>query len=164
MHLFRLIVILLAGALVLAACETVPEPSEIPEDLTTQEYFQRAQEAMDDQHYETSMVYYETFLERHPDDTENRMAARYEIAFLHYKMGEYDTAEQQFEDILARYEESDEQLPEWVRVLSEKLIEKIEEIRTTDEEPVRPAGPAEPAEPAQPEPTQPQPGQPAQPE
>ena len=155
MHVSRLIFIFAAGAVMLAACETVPEPSEIPEDLTTQEYFQRAQEAMDDQHYQTAMVYYETFLERHPDDVENRMAARYEIAFLHYKMEEYDTAKQQFRDILERYEESDENLPEWVRVLSEKLIDKIETIQKTDQEPVRPAGPTEPPEPTQPQPTQP---------
>jgi outer membrane protein assembly factor BamD (BamD/ComL family) len=108
----------------------VPEPSEIPEDLSTQEYFQLAQEAVDQRHFETALVYYRTFLERHPDDVENRIAAQYEIAFLHYKMEDYDTAEELFEELLARYEgEEADQLPAWPRILAEKLLEKIEEER-----------------------------------
>lgn len=120
-------------ALALAACETVPEPSEIPEDLTTQEYFQNAQEAVDQRYFETALVYYRTFLERYPDDVENRIAAQYEIAFLHYKMEDYDTAEQRFEDLLARYEgEGAEQLPAWPRILAEKLLVTIEEERRAE--------------------------------
>ena len=118
-----------------AACESVPEPAEIPEDLTTQEYFQRAQEAVDQRYYETAMVYYETFLARYPDDTENRVAAQYEIAFLHYKMENYDTAKRLFEELLARYEgEEGDDLPAWPRILAEKLIEKIEEERAPEEQ------------------------------
>jgi outer membrane protein assembly factor BamD (BamD/ComL family) len=122
-----------AFALLFAACETVPEPSEIPEDLSTQEYFQRAQEAVDQRHFETALVYYRTFLDRYPDDVENRIAAQYEIAFLHYKMEDYDTAEELFEELLARYEgEEAAQLPAWPRILAEKLIEKIEEEREAE--------------------------------
>ena len=100
MHTAKLTLFIAVLVLLFAACETVPEQSDIPEDLTTQEYFQRAQEAVDQRYYETALVYYRTYLERNPDDVENRVAAQYEIAFLHYKMEDYDTAQRMFEELL----------------------------------------------------------------
>ncbi len=133
MQTTRLTLYAAAAVLLLAACETVPERSEIPEDLTTQEYFQQAQEAVDQRHYETALVYYRTYLDRHPDDVENRTAAQYEIAFLHYKMEDYETAERMFEELLDRYEgEEADSLPAWPQILSEKLLEKIEEERRSE--------------------------------
>jgi len=133
MHTAKLTLFIAVLVLLFAACETVPEQSDIPEDLTTQEYFQRAQEAVDQRYYETALVYYRTYLERNPDDVENRVAAQYEIAFLHYKMEDYDTAQRMFEELLARYEgEEANQLPAWPRILSEKLLEKIEEERRAE--------------------------------
>mgnify|MGYP006304318811 FL=1 len=116
MSISKLTLMTAAVVVLFVACESVPEPAEIPQDLSTQEYFQTAQEAVDQRHYETALVYYRTFLDRYPDDTENRIAARYEIAFLHYKMEDYDTAKRLFEELLARYEgeegEEGEETPE----------------------------------------------------
>jgi tetratricopeptide (TPR) repeat protein len=152
------------AATLLAACET--PPPEIPEGLSQAELFQLGQEALTDRRYEDAVSYYETFLERYPDDTENRVAARYEIAFVYYKQGEFEKAKRRFEELLAQYEEADaqaaaaesqeadggeqdtdedlggngqaagqatgqggagaQQLPQWPRVLAQKILEKIE--------------------------------------
>ena len=94
-------------AMLFAACETAPP--EIPEGLSQAELFQLGQEALTDRRYEDAVSYYETFLERYPDDTENRIAARYEIAFVYYKQGEFEEAKRRFEELLAQYEEAEAQ-------------------------------------------------------
>ncbi len=126
----RYLIALLFAPMLLVACETVPEPGEIPEDLSRQQYFQRAQEAYDQRHYDTALVYYRTFIERNPDDLAGVAAAEYEIAFIHYRQGELDTAETKFLDLLARYEgDEDGMLPDWPRILAERILDQIQEER-----------------------------------
>lgn len=122
------LVVFLLSSLVLG-CSTVPE--EVPEGLSQMEIFQLAQEASENDRWEVTRHYYETFLERFPEDWPNRIAARYEIAFTYYKEGDLDTAERLFQDVLAAYEDPDDErpLPAWPRVLSERLLEQIEEER-----------------------------------
>lgn len=132
MRTIRLGGALFITALVLLACQT--EPPEIPENLSQPEFFQRAQDAADENNWEVALHYYETFLQRYPEDEANRIAAEYEIAFIHYKMEEYDTSKRLFQEILGQYEEDeDNALPEWPRILSEKLVDRIdEEIRAEE--------------------------------
>ncbi len=113
----------------LVGCYTVPE--EVPEGLSQMEIFQLAQQAADNDRWEVTRHYYETFLERYPEDWPNRIAARYEIAVTYYKEGNLDTAERLFQEVLAAYEDPDDErpLPAWPRVLSERLLQKIEEER-----------------------------------
>ncbi len=119
-----------AALLLFAACETVPEPAEIPADLSRQEYFQRAQEAYDQRHYDTALVYYRTFIERNPDDVAGIAAAEYEIAFIHYRRDELEVAEEKFLTLLARYEAAEEgTLPDWPRILAARLLDRIQEER-----------------------------------
>ena len=121
----------LAGLLLtvlLLGCYTVPE--EVPEDLSQMEMFQLAQEASENDRWEVTRKYYETFLDRFPDDWPNRIAARYEIAFSYYKEGDLDTAELFFRSVVAAYSAPEERpLPAWPRVLSERLLVTIEEER-----------------------------------
>ncbi|MBN2050792.1 MAG: hypothetical protein JW760_10135 [Spirochaetales bacterium] len=102
-------------------------PAHIEENLAPAEYFQRAQEAMgsrDD--YKTALVYYTTFLERFPEDTQRVVEAEYEIAFIHYVQGDFITAEKEFRALLDRYNQPEaEALPKWPRVLAEKLLIEI---------------------------------------
>ena len=92
------------------------------------EMFQRAQEAVDRERWETALRYYREFIQRFPDDRGAIMEAEYEIAFIAYKQGDYDVARDRFEKILLAYEEDRTgQLPEWPRVLSERLIGIIDE-------------------------------------
>ena len=81
--------------------------------------------------YPTALRYYRTLLERYPEDYQNVPAAEYEIAFIYYKQGNYDAAERRFRELLERYQGDQAQLyPEWPRVLSEKILGKIEEKRS----------------------------------
>ncbi len=120
---FAVTALLLFG---LGACRTPPAPEDIPEDLTPMEFFRRGQEATDARRWDAALTYYEVFLERHPDDLHYGPAAQYEIAFIYYKRGDYSVAERKFQDLLARYDspESD-QMPDWPRILSERLLYDI---------------------------------------
>lgn len=119
--------LILALFVLSAGCKTVPPV--IPEDLTAAQIFQKAQEAADSRRWDNSAVYYRTFMERYPDDLPNILAARYELAFIEYKKGNYEEATKGFQDLLDDYGKIENQLtvPQWPRVLSEKLIGIIEE-------------------------------------
>lgn len=123
----QLFTILVFTIIILSACQSTPP--EIEEGLNPAELFQRAQEAViNDSDYETAMAYYEAVLERFPNDIQNRVIAEYEIAFLYHKMGDDKKAKQLFSTLLEKYEgEKAQVLPQWPKVLSEKLISIIEE-------------------------------------
>ena len=108
-------------------------PVVIPEGLTPAELIQRAQEASDRNRYGTSLQYYETIIERFPFDIDNIIAAEYEIAFIHYKQNKFDIAKVEFTDLLDRYNSPDEELlPQQFKILSLKIMAKIEEIENSD--------------------------------
>ena len=112
----------------LIGCQTGPR--EIEPGLTPPEYFQRAQQAVIERSdFETALAYYQTVLDQFANDRHNGMIAKYEIAFIHYKMENYELAAEGFNDIISTYEESEfiEDLPPWPPVLSEKLLLKIQE-------------------------------------
>jgi outer membrane protein assembly factor BamD (BamD/ComL family) len=119
----------LIAAIVFSALSCASEPKEIPQDLEPIEYFQKAQQAAsNDNNYSLALHYYETFIERHPEDFQRIIEAKYEIAFIHYKQRKLVAAEKEFEELLATYEgENANVLPAWPRVLSEKVLEKIRE-------------------------------------
>jgi outer membrane protein assembly factor BamD (BamD/ComL family) len=112
---------------VLYACSS--GPLVIPQDLTAAELIQRGQEASDRNRYAVSLTYYETILERFPNDLDNVCAAEYEIAFIHYKQKKYPEAKDEFASLLARYDSPDEELlPPQFKILSTKILAKIEAI------------------------------------
>lgn len=116
---------LAALAALLAGCQSAPE--EIPPDLSQMEMFQRAQEAADENDYDLALRYYQEFIERFPEDEGSIVEAEYEIAFIAYKQERYEEALAGFNAILATYEtDTSGQLPEWPRVLSARLIERID--------------------------------------
>ena len=127
MKMSILFALLLAGTLF--ACQSSPEV--IMEDLDPREFFQRAQEAVVERSdYETALQYYETFLDRYPNDIQRSVEAEYEIAFIYYKLGDVATAEQRFIDLLKKYEQPGaDVLPQWPRSLAAKILAKI----TTDQ-------------------------------
>ncbi len=121
--------ILLLGLFITFAVSCTSAPKEIPEDLEPIEYFQKAQHAASDRNnYKLAIDYYETFIERHPDDFQRIVEAKYEIAFLHYKQGKTKQAKSEFEKLLTNYEgENANVLPTWPRILAEKVLKKIED-------------------------------------
>ena len=128
----KILYLILATTVVLCACRSTPD--EIPVDLQPREFFQKAQEAVVERNdYDTALFYYQTFLDRYPDDIQRSVEAEYEIAFIHYKQNDMDTAVSLFENLLARYEgEGSEVLPQWPKTLTIKILEKIK--ATTAEE------------------------------
>jgi tetratricopeptide (TPR) repeat protein len=69
-------------------------------------FFKNAQEAMDENRYETALFYYEVFLVRYPENHQKVIAAEYERAFINYKMGNYKEATRGYDEIILKYDES----------------------------------------------------------
>ncbi|MFO7849690.1 MAG: tetratricopeptide repeat protein [Spirochaetia bacterium] len=132
---------MLIFALLSISCAS--EPKEISDDLQPIEYFQKAQEAAsEDENYSLAIRYYNIFMERHPDDIQGIIEAKYEIAFLHYKQGKHEQAKKMFKELLENYEgENANVLPAWPRVLAQKVLERIEEGEEYEE--VEPATPGD---------------------
>lgn len=130
----RIILVLLLFMLTLS-CQTTLE--SIPEDLTPSEFFQKAQEAVVERNdYETALKYYQAFLERFPDDVQKTVEAEYEIAFIYYKLENFDSARSGFDALLAKYAaDGSEILPQWPRILSEKVLTRMDsnEAATAEE-------------------------------
>ncbi len=117
--------ILILTILILASCASV-QP-EIDDTLNPAELFQLAQESSNKKDYETALRYYEAFISRHSDDIQRLVEAEYEIAFITFKQGNLNRAEELFTDLLARYSgEGAQVLPAWPMVLSKKLLKQIE--------------------------------------
>jgi outer membrane protein assembly factor BamD (BamD/ComL family) len=113
---------LTAGALTSCASG----PVEVPSGLTPAELIQRAQEASDLSRYDRARQYYDAILTRFPNDSENVCAAEYEIAFIHYKQKNYETAKSGFNKLLLRYNSPDaEALPSQYKVLAGRVLETI---------------------------------------
>lgn len=118
-----------AFALLMTSCQTVPE--EIPDGLSQQEFFQRAQEYMDNLNYDAALFYLQEFSNRFPDDIANQLAADYQIALIHYKTKKYDVAAGEFQAILDTYDAApDNTYPEWISILSAKLLDKIQNMES----------------------------------
>ena len=128
--MFALATVALAATVGLFGCRSTP--TDIPTDLDPEEYFQRAQEAVVERSdYKTALFYYETFLDRFSDDIQLVVQAEYEIAFIHYKLGDYDLARGEFNALLERYKADDAQLlPRWPLVLTQKILGKMDEAAT----------------------------------
>jgi len=120
-------VIFIFAALLAVSCAS--RPLVISEDLTVMELIQRAQEASDRNKFKISLQYYETVIQRFSNDIDSICAAEYEIAFIHYKQKKYDLAKIEFTALLERYNNPDgELLPPQFKILSQKVLERINEI------------------------------------
>ena len=100
----RLTALLALSVAALAAfgCRTTVDPLE--QELTPDQYFQRAIEASDRDNYRLAMRYYEAFQAKYPDDLQRNIWASYEIAFLHHKLGNDDKCIEMIDALLAKYE------------------------------------------------------------
>ena len=98
------ILIIAAAAILLVSCAGTRD--QISSEWSEEMFFKNAQEAMDENRYKTALYYYEVFLVRYPENRQRVIAAEYERAFIHYKMGDWDTAKAGYEAILRKYDES----------------------------------------------------------
>ncbi len=123
-----------AAALAAAGCRSTGDP--LAEDLTPDQYFQRAIDASDRDNYRLAMRYYEAFQAKYPDDAQRNAWASYEIAMLHHKLGNDDRALELLDELLAKYEApapGSAPLPAAARVLAEKVKGNILRSRKSTE-------------------------------
>jgi outer membrane protein assembly factor BamD (BamD/ComL family) len=126
--LFSVFFIAAAALMIFVSCQSVPNPEDIPQDLSPAEFFQQAQEEADNFNWDAALVYYQTFKDRYPQELARNIAADYEIAFIYYKKENLEKSYDLFSEIIESYEKADEGIyPERFRILSEKLLAIIDE-------------------------------------
>jgi len=108
------------SVLIIGGCATVP--TEVPEDLSPAELLQRAQEFADNRNYQAALAYNQAILDRFPNDRVAYITAQYHRGLFLQRDGEFAQAIEQYEIILSRFE-AETNLPNWVRVLSERRLE-----------------------------------------
>jgi len=113
-----------AALLLLASCVT--QKPAIPEDLSAEEIFQRAQDAVDRSNYSLGMTYYSLVQEKYPDDKAHGAWASYEIAFLYHKMGKNETALSLIDQLLDQFAKEGDALPAAPHLLAQKLKARLE--------------------------------------
>ena len=107
----------------------MPDPSE---QLTAPEYFQAARDSIGQRNFQAAMDYYRAYLERfpasaHPDELERNLWAEYEIAFMHHKLDDDQTAVELLGLLVARYDgEGGDDLPPAPGRLARRVIEELQ--------------------------------------
>ena len=122
-----LMVFILPMSVMLFGCASAM-PETIPEGTSPATFFQKAQEASSESRFDDAIQWYSTFIERYPEMEGQIAEAEYEIAFIHYKKGDEESAVKLFEALLQKYR-SDRAAswPQWPRVLAVKLLDTINE-------------------------------------
>jgi outer membrane protein assembly factor BamD (BamD/ComL family) len=113
-----------ALAAALSGCVSTQLPPDANE-LPARKLVQLAQEAADKSNYALAIQYYQVVRDR-ADDVERSLWAAYEIAFLHHKMGDDETAIALFDELIRDYEErNDPELPQGPRILAQKVRDRL---------------------------------------
>ena len=117
----RLLGLAILFVFLFVGCATVP--TEVPQDLTAPELFQRAQEYSDSGNQEAALVYIDAIMERFVQEPLTYITAQYHRALYLQKAKEIDLAIEAYQTLLSRYE-AETGLPEWIRTLAtQKLAE-----------------------------------------
>jgi len=128
----RIIIAFLMAALALFLISCRSATKTLEPDLLPAEIFQRAQEAADSERYNQALLYYQTFQERYPEEVERNLWSSYEIAFLYYKLGEYDRAVELFDELIELYTtEETAVMVQAPKILALKVRATILEKQTT---------------------------------
>lgn len=116
--------ILLLAALLSISCATKLPP--IPEGISSAEIIQKAQERSDLYDWKGAQYYYKALLEKFPDDQNLVISAMYELAFIEYKQGHYDSARAGLNAVLEKYASPEGAgLPLTWKILAEKVMAKL---------------------------------------
>ena len=118
--------LLIIASLTFFSCQSTPESVE--QDWTVDQFFKSAQNAIDEGNLKTALFYYEVFLVRYPEDYAKGIAAEYERALIHKKLGNEELAMAEFKEILNKYETSTFVIlfPTRYKILTEKLLAMME--------------------------------------
>jgi outer membrane protein assembly factor BamD (BamD/ComL family) len=115
--------------LLLASIGCNSTPNSVNENLSAEEIFQKAQDAVNTNHnYDAAIFYYNTFLERYPNMKAKVVEAKFEIANIYRKKKDFVEAKSRFAEIIEIYRnENSSDLPSWILILTKKLLETIPE-------------------------------------
>ena len=94
-------VAIFAFALLSVSCATKLPP--IPEQISSAEIIQKAQERTDIYDWKGAQYYYKALLERYPNDAGLVVEAMYELAFIEYKQAHFEAAKAGFTAVLEKY-------------------------------------------------------------
>ncbi len=110
-------------AMILFSCNSVPD--EIPEDLDASQLIQLGQDNYDAGKYAASEMYFNAVLERYGTDVKRYVEAKYELGHLFIKTKKYQSAYNNFKEILEIYENVPVGLSGSYKRLSQLELEKI---------------------------------------
>jgi outer membrane protein assembly factor BamD (BamD/ComL family) len=121
------------GIVGLVSCATA-KPEDVPTDLSPAKFFQKVQELIDRENYESALVYLGEFAARNKDSQDvaiqdKLMEGEYLIAQIAYKQNRLAEARDLFKALLGKYEGVSEKAsspPQWIRVLCGKMIDIID--------------------------------------
>lgn len=97
------LILLLAALLLITSCQSVPK--NVSEDLTKEELIQHAQDSYEDGNRKAAEYYYNLVIERFPDDINSCIEAKFEIAHIFVKEGDYNKARPILEEIIASFDD-----------------------------------------------------------
>jgi len=101
---------------------------EFSEDMTVDNYFQKAQEASERGDHQLAMEYYLKLKEVFPENIEKNLWASFEIAFLYHKMGKDEKALVLLEELIQLYNDNQTQdYPDGPLLLAERVKANIQE-------------------------------------
>jgi len=111
----------------LTACTTQISLVDVPEGLSPEQLFQKAQDALNLSEYDNARTFIYAFKDRYPDEKIKDLEADYLLAQISYKQGKLPEALAQYQALLARYDSDDAaSYPQWPKILCIKLISKLE--------------------------------------
>jgi outer membrane protein assembly factor BamD (BamD/ComL family) len=123
--LFSFVTIVIGLLLLLTSCATKVDP--LTENLSLEGYFQKGMEAMDKNHYDVALHYYQAVAEKFPEDINGKLWASYEIAFIYHKMHQDEKALQLLNQLIELYKQNDKNdYPRAPLILAEKIKTKLE--------------------------------------
>lgn len=118
-------------ALLFTACATQITIAEVPADLSPAQLFQRAQDCLNRDEFDNARVYVKAFKERFPEEKVKDLEADYLLAQLLVKENKPAEALEAFKALSARYQEAEAgSYPQWVKILADKLVAKLEKQLT----------------------------------
>ncbi|NCN05181.1 MAG: hypothetical protein GW949_06090 [Spirochaetales bacterium] len=122
--LWRLLGFGVLAVFMFMGCATVP--TEVPQDLTSPELFQRAQEYSDSGNQEAALVYIDAIMERFVQEPLTYITAQYHRALYLQKAKETNMAIGAYQTLLSRYD-AETGLPEWIRTLATQKLAELSE-------------------------------------
>ena len=102
MRKYTIYSIILIMTVLSVSCQSTPK--SVSQDWSEEMFFKQAQQAIDNSQLSTALFYYEVFLVRFPESHARVIAAEYERAILHKKLGVEDLAIQELKRVLESYE------------------------------------------------------------